>query len=84
MRYWLAITDGMVYRARLHRPGSSWVMCWRRRHSRSSGKIVAMTDSNPETLAKLVIASAIPAKRLRQKREKLLLSTHNAGRTIIR
>ena len=62
MRYWLAITGGKVYRARLHRPGRSWVMCWCHRHCRSSGEIVAMTDANPETLAKLVIAFAMPAK----------------------
>jgi hypothetical protein len=39
-------------------------MCWRRRDCRSSGEIVAMTDANPETLAKLIIAFAILAKRL--------------------
>jgi hypothetical protein len=37
-------------------------MCWRHRHCRSSGEIVAMTDANPETLPKLVIAFAIRAK----------------------
>jgi hypothetical protein len=64
MRHLLAITGGKVYRARLYRPGRSWVMCWRRRDCRSSGEIVAMTDANPETLAKLIIAFAILAKRL--------------------
>ena len=87
MSHWLAITGGKVYRARLHRPGRSWVMCWRDRHCRSSGEIVAMTDANPETLAKLVITFAIPAnrppKRLRQKSGKIVVINPQRGRTII-